>query len=339
MKIQKRKVATLYFISLIVILVSCYPYRKFEKTKQPKFPDYSLEKNWAALPTTKDSADVTPFGCEIKEAQNNAQVDVFYIHPTVYFAGKKWNASLTNKIIQDRVNECLYYQASAFNNSAKIYAPRYRQAILRAFSENKNGPKALEFAYKDIKKAFEHYLKNDNHGRPIIIAGHSQGALHAVNLLHEFFENKPLRQKLVAAYTIGMPIEKNEFKDIPLSRMFSQIHSFITWNTFGKQIHAGKFYARYKGKACVNPLTWLIDEGYASDSLNRGGIPFKIKRFDKAICGAQIKNGMLLINEPIKLGYIHTARIYHVSDFNLFYMNIRINIAARVREYFEAYPR
>ena len=66
--------------------------------------------------------------------------------------------------------------------------------------------KAFDFAYEDIKKSFEYYLQHYNNGRPIIIASHSQGTTHALRLLKEFFENKPLQ--LVAVWTESSHISK-----------------------------------------------------------------------------------------------------------------------------------
>jgi len=54
--------------------------------------------------------------------------------------------------------------------------------------------KAFDLAYEDIKTAFEFYLKNHSHGRPIIIASHCQGTLYPGRLLKEFFENKMLQK-------------------------------------------------------------------------------------------------------------------------------------------------
>ena len=71
------------------------------------------------------------------------------------------------------------------------------------------GKQALDFAYQDVKAAFEYYLKHYNNGRPIIIASHSQGTWHAESLLHDYFENdSTLRKRLVAAYLIGGWVKK-----------------------------------------------------------------------------------------------------------------------------------
>src|SRR3546814_15517433 len=70
-------------------------------------------------------------------------------------------------------------QASLFDACCRRFMPRYRQASSRAFAERLgDGAKAYALAYGDVLRAFRSYVAHDNHGRPFIIAGHSQGALH-----------------------------------------------------------------------------------------------------------------------------------------------------------------
>ena len=87
----------------------------------------------------------------------------------------------------------------------------------RSFYEpytSNGGKKAGEIAYDDIRRAFIYYLNNFNNGRPIIIAGHSQGAYHCKTLLKEFFDGKELQNQLVAAYLPGTRVDIEEFKTI-----------------------------------------------------------------------------------------------------------------------------
>ena len=75
---------------------------------------------------------------------------------------------------------------------------------------------ALQSAYRDIKSAFQYYLKYENNGRPIMIVSHGQGTLHAGQLLKDFFEDQPHMQKqLVAAYLVGMAVKDDYFQSIP----------------------------------------------------------------------------------------------------------------------------
>ena len=83
-----------------------------------------------------------------------------------------WNVSDTDAPLNPAV---LLNQASVFNACCRIYAPRYRQASLGGL----NNDAALDLAYTDVARAFRHFAAHANHGRPIIIASHSQGTNHA----------------------------------------------------------------------------------------------------------------------------------------------------------------
>ena len=320
-------------ITFIVLFNACTPFRSYQNTKHPSAPDYSDEKNWIALPWRADIGDTIPLGCSIPENQKNAEADVFYINPTVYFTGSTWNADVNSKKINKRSNLCVQHQASAFNACARVFAPRYRQAILKSFFNDEKGAQPLSLAYEDVKKAFEYYLKNWNDGRPIIISGHSQGAKHAIQLLKDFFDGKELQKKLVAAYPIGIPFNKSDFKSISLSQNQSQTGCYITWNTFSWNTTKYEKSMKYKDVPCVNPLTMNTDEKYASDSLNLGGISFKKFEIDKNICDAQIKGNVLWIHRPQKKGYYRIGKSYHLFDYHLFYMNIRANAKLRTETY------
>ena len=90
-----------------------------------------------------------------------------------------------NRSAYERTEIMLANQASAFNDTCNIYAPEYRQATYYSFFDTKgNGQNALDLAYEDIENAFDYFIENFNHKKPFIIAGHSQGALHALSLIH-----------------------------------------------------------------------------------------------------------------------------------------------------------
>jgi len=318
---------------IVLILFSCRPFRSYENTKHPAAPDYSNEKNWIALPWRVDIGDTIPLGCSIPENQKNAEADVFYINPTVYFKGSTWNADLRNNRVNKRSDKCVQHQASAFNCCARVFAPRYRQAVLKSFFNDEKGAQPLTLAYEDVKAAFAYYLKNWNKGRPIIIAGHSQGARHAIQLLKDFFDGKELQKKLVVAYPIGIPFKKSDLKFIPISENESQTGCYVTWNTFewNTSLHDKK--GRYKDVPCVNPLTMKTDFNYAGDTLNLGGVSFKKFAIDKNVCDAQINENILWIHHPKSKGYYRIGKSYHLCDYHLFYMNIRANAKLRTEEF------
>lgn len=329
----------------IVFATNCFtPHKKFEAYTPPPVPDYSNEKNWAALPDRKDSADALP-SSQLKDEQANAQVDVFYVHPTVYFKGKSWNARLDDAKTNHLVDKYpVRHQASVFNGSCKVYAPRYRQATYASFIDNSgNGRKALDTAYEDVKHAFEYYLAHYNHGRPFIIAGHSQGSYHAQKLLTDFIDNNPvLRKQLVAAYLIGGTVARNMFANIPPSDSAGQTGCYIAWHTrkwnslIAPRSDKNRYWPGYdnvENYDCVNPLTWRRDTAYAPASLNLGSVPKTFDRIDKGIVDAKISAQKIIWSHAPKAGDYIKGDNYHVLDYNLFWMNLRENIALRVKTY------
>jgi len=330
-------------IGLGLLFANCskktiYPIGQFQATKAPSAPDYSNAFYWAALPTKADMADATPKG--IKDEQANAAVDVFFMYPTIYTGEKgdnQWNAPVNDPAFNKRVDEStIQLQASVFNGAGKIYAPRYRQAHISAyFADDKAMAKEIfDLAYEDLKKAFQYYLDNYNQGRPIIIASHSQGTTHGIRLVKEFFDGTPLQQQLVAAYLVGIPVDKTAYENIPVCETPTQTGCFCTWRTF-EEGYTPRSYTSDK-IAVTNPLTWTVAEDLAPHSLNKGGILRKIKKIHPNLTSAKVvaKDGILWAEKPKFFGsFLLKTKNYHVADFNFYYLNVRENAQDRVKAY------
>lgn len=322
-----------------VITVNAQPNLDVDVKKLKVVPDYSNIDFWAAHPWKKDYSDSVPNELKNKSSYDST-VDVFFIHPTTYTDKNynSWNADINNLILNERTDKStILYQASVFNESCRIFAPRYRQAHINAFYIDPNTAKPyFDTAYEDIRKAFEFYLENYNNGRPIIIAAHSQGTKHAGRLIKEYFENKPLYSKLVCAYVIGMPIPENYFSNIPVCENPEQTGCYVGWRTF-KSGYVPDFVEKEKFKSIVvNPLTWKIDNKKASKKLNRGGV---LKNFNKIVTGvadAEIHGNILWSCKPDVFGKIFfTKKNFHIGDINLYYVNIRENVKNRINAYWK----
>ncbi len=312
----------------------------FDLTNSPKSPDYTLSETWAALPTKEDAADRTPLKSNLADKQSEAKADVFFLHPTTFTYEPKnqfqWNADVNDAELNEKTdNSTILNQATAFNGSGKIYAPRYRQAHYYCFlTPNADDKKqALDLAYSDIKAAFEYYLKNWNNGRPIIIASHSQGTVHAKRLLKEYFDGKPLQKQLVEAYLIGIATQPDTFENIKASQSAEEIGGFVSWNTYARDFIPAYYNDGLNTAVCTNPLTWKLNEDFASKELNNGGVGLKYTFVEQA-ADAQVHQGMLWINKPYIRGraFIKT-KIWHVADINLFWNNIRENVALRLEKF------
>lgn len=312
--------------------------------KVPPAPDYSKLDLWIAHPEVNDMADMVPGKGELAQYQDSADVDVFFIYPTIYTKKQDkdhpWFADVYDEKLNKRIGEStIKYQATVFNASGKIYAPLYRQAHIGIYygDDLKLKVEALDFAYQDVKKAFKYYLENWNNERPIIIASHSQGTNHAVTLLKEFFEyDEELKKQLVAAYIVGMPIDKDTFNEISPCKKEDDLGCWLTWNTYRRDYYPPDHEFWYSNALNMNPLSWSTGDEYVSWGANRGGILKNYKKIRPGLSDAQNADGMLWINKPKFFGnFLLGWKRYHIVDYNLFYMNIRENVEVRVQSYLD----
>lgn len=324
----------------VFIFGSCiFPLRSFKRTLQPPAPNYANAKYWAALPEHKDSADFQLKAFGISDGQSSAKADVFFIPPTNYVVGKTWNVSVDDSTANAETdNVGCKLLASAYNGSCKVYAPRYRTAIFYSYiAPGKNAKLAFALAYEDVKQAFLYYMKHYNKGRPIVIAGHSQGTDYAIRLLKDYFDKDTvLKGSLVAAYLIGRPVYDTTFKMLKPMDAPEQTGGYVTWNSVSYRTNT--FYGDPVGKIIgVNPLSWKCDTAYVPKSFNKGGLSFAAMKIDTAIVDAKLApSGFLWVHPPDKTleEYPGTNTFYfHKDDYAFFYMNIRENVALRIEHY------
>lgn len=298
-------------------------------------PDYNDLNYWAAHPWKWDPSDSVSNG--LNNRTRDSLVDVFFIYPTTYTGRKEGiNADINDAELNAKTDfTTILYQASVFNQHARIFSPRYRQMHFSQFfiSEEESKP-AFDTAYADVKHAFEFYLANYHKDRPLIIAGHSQGALMAERLLKEFFDGKPLQNKLIAAYIVGWPVAKNYFSKLPVCTTPEQTNCFCSWRTYRKDYVPAYIQKENPVAIVTNPLTWKTTTDHVGSDENKGAI---LRSFNELFVGstdAQIHDGVLWINKPKFRGsFFFRTKNYHIADINLFYMNIRQNVEQRIFSY------
>jgi len=296
--------------------------------------DYGNLSSWAVHPATPN-LELEAF---IRDTSNIAKVDVFYIYPTLFLEKKdsRWNIALEDSVHRSEVKKyAVKYQASAFAEGGRMFVPLYRQAHIRAYDQLENGGRdALLFAYSDIRAAFQYYMKHYNMGRPVLLAGHSQGSTHITLLLKEFFDGKPLQQQLIAAYIPGVGISKDEFQSLRLMTEPDQTGGFVCWNTFKKKINKKQYTKWYKGKCVVNPVTWRLDE-FAPRSEHKGFLFWNGKLYEKSF-DTHLIDGAVWISTPHfiyrSLAWVNSD--YHIGDINLFWEDIRENISLRIKAFY-----
>ncbi len=327
------------------------PTAQFEALPGVSTAVYADAKMWIARPDKPGNPALwTPAGYQPRTA---AEPALFFIHPTSYLDRSRWNAPLDNADSNDRAALFLRGQASAFNDSAAIWAPRYRQATFGAFLTSQvEANRALDLAYGDVAAAFDEFLREIGPHRPIILAGHSQGALHLTRLLRDRIAGKPIAKRIVAAYVVGWPVSRTAdlpALGLPECATADQIGCILSWQSFAEpadpalivdsiDASVGLTGAPRKGTSfiCTNPITGTPDAA-APANTNLGTLIPSTDLSTATIEAGKLParcdgRGFLLIGPPpADIGrYVLPGNNYHVFDYSLFWANVRADIARRV---------
>ena len=331
------------------------PTAAFEAQAAVRAEAYRDPKMWFARPELGHTPVLwTPTGYVRTAGKGPA---VFFIHPTSFLARDHWNAPLDNQEANDRAALFLRGQASAFNAVGDIWAPRYRQAAFGSFlTDRSEASRALTLAYGDIQAAFAAFLAQIGPDRPIVLAGHSQGALHLTHLLKDRIAGTPLAKRIVAAYVVGWPVSRAtdvEALGLPECARADQTGCFLSWETFAEPADESLILDAYDETTgfngeprrgtplvCTNPVTGT--PGAAAPATANKGTLFPNADLTAAtlqpgrVAARCAGRGFLLIGTGPDVGpYVLPGNNYHVYDYSLFWQNVRDDAARR----FAAYAR
>lgn len=315
---------------------------------------YDKDDMWLARPDiVKDNAALwTPAG--VTRPKGTQKAAIFFIHPTSYittFGDAHWNARIGDKETDATARRFVMGQASAFNAAGTVWAPRYRQANYGAFlTEKPTGDQALAAAYRDVAQAFAAFLKANPTG-PLILAGHSQGSRHLLQLLREQVAGKPVADRVVAAYVVGWPVSVEAdlpALGLPACARQDQSHCIVSWQSYAEPadpsavVESFERKTGYTGKPrkgthmlCTNPITGAFN-GKAPASANLGTLdareqgqpPKLVTGVVPARCDT---SGVLMIGEPVDMGpFTLPGNNYHVYDYSLFWGNVRQDAQKRL---------
>lgn len=312
---------------------------------------WDAPKMWFSRPgMANDPARYRPLGLMAQGATMGAAV--FFIHPTSYMDRTHWNAPLGDAGADQLATKLIGGMASAFNASDSLWAPRYRQATFGAFLADRPARvSAINLAYGDVRSAFAVFLAQIPADQPIVLVGHSQGALLLKRLLAEEVAGKSLARRIAAAYVVGWPVSLDHdlpAMGLPACTAAGQPGCVLGWQSYAEPADPSQTLEAYgsfpalDGKSprgsrflCTNPLTGapntaapasanlgtlVPDATGDSGVLMRGLVP--------ARCGP---DGFLLVGSPPAMGpYVLPGNNYHVYDIMLFWANVRADVAARV---------
>lgn len=333
--------------------LSFTPSGQFEP--QPALPvsAYAEARMWFVRPGEPGEELVKwlPEGFSRPADAQPVEAAVFFVHPTSYLKKTHWNAPLDDSDASRIGTIVVRGLSSVFGEAREVWAPRYRQATLGAFvSDAAPARQAHDLAYRDVAEAFDAFIAAQPAGRPIVLAGHSQGAFILKRLMAEKIAGTPLAGRVAAAYVIGWVVDTR--RDLPgmglpacgQSDQAGCVISFLSFTDTADTAMMREAYERFAGNSaaasppaylCSNPLTGGLG-GNAPASANSGAIvpdlTFQTAKLTPALVGAACaEDGTLRIGKGPDMGpFVLPGGNYHVYDYALFWTNLRQDFARRV---------
>jgi hypothetical protein len=140
--------------------------------------------------------------------------------------------------------------------------------------------------YNDVKDAWNYYLAHENHGRGVVLVGHSQGSGVLTRLIANEIDGKPDQARIVSAILMGTALVVpaggdvgGVFKSIPLCHSASQLGCAIAYSSFRETSPPpeNSRFGKPRGEAapgmeaaCVNPADLAGGTGAAKTDF---GVP------------------------------------------------------------------
>ncbi len=283
------------------------------------------------------SLTVQPFKADPAPA-----IDCFYVYPTV----STDPGVLATMKIEPAETTVIAQQFARFGPACRLFAPVYRQFTLTALVAAMSGHPLPGSAgprpttpYTDVVDAWNFYLTHENHGRGVVLIGHSQGSGVLTELIKREIDGKPEQQKLVSAILMGtaLTVPKGadvggDFKSIPLCRAPDQLGCVIAYASFrdtsppppGSRFGRPRTPGDNLVAACVNPANLAGGEG-ALDSYLAAG--------NEAIAAAALPPGPWVKGKTVSTPFVTvpgllSAKCESTPDFNFLAVHVNADPAS-----------
>lgn len=317
-----KKLTALLLILVLALTLSAYQGR--ERV------DYAQEENWAWLGIGQDKA-----------------ADVFLVCPTVDMKDE-FNMSMTDEATKANFLGALNMERGIYEDSARLFAPYYRQAAMKVYSLTQQEREPyMALAYRDVSDAFSYYLENLNQGRPIILAGFSQGADMCYRLMEEYFGEEALADRLVAVYAIGWPLTQEmteKYPQLKPAQSADDLGTVISFECEAEEVTDSFIIPQDMKALSINPLNWKTDSTPASREENLGACftdySGSIVMDAGALCGGYLDEarGVLKVTDVSPSDYPAIVPglpegAYHIYDYQFFFRNLQENVTLRVDAY------
>lgn len=253
--------------------------------------NYGDPRNWVCRPDHPCSDDLTTAvlgadgGVRLERFKPAAapKIDCFYVYPTVSMSRDR-NAPPG---VTEAERRAVRQQALRLTSVCRLYVPFYRQFTVGGMEAHlPHDPARVEAGKRlvdaDIFAAWDHYLAHDNHGRGVVLVGHSQGAGALQDLIHRRIEGQPAQARLVSAVLPGSfltaptgQVVGGTFKSLPACRREGQTGCVIVFNSYRSDVLMAPkdVFPVKRGEQglCINPAALAGGPGVLKPYLSTTG--------------------------------------------------------------------
>lgn len=227
------------------------------------------------------------------------------------------------------IDPSLRLAADIFAQQSNFYAPYYRQITLESWIEGEDTvARRFPYAMQDVQHAFDYYLKNENAGRPFVLAGFSQGAKAVVELLKGLSDS--VYSRMVAAYVIGYRVTEEEarnYRTIVAASDSADVGVTVCYNSVAD---LGAICPVLSPSSfCINPVNWRTDSVRAQ--LN-----------DSVTVRVDTAHHVLLVEgfDPERyylpsLGALFRVGNYHLQELEFYREFLTRNVKQRIEAFYD----
>ena len=199
-------------------------------------------------------------------AYDTAKIDVLYLVSTEVLSAtdtlgqETWQSQLIAADKAAMQGEIAWVEQNMFYDDYNIFAPYYHEftfdAIIRLGSEQFDS--VYQQVAAEVCDAVDYYMEHDNHGRRFVVAGFSQGAMLALDVLRHLTDEQ--YERMIACYMIGYRLTEADLQHphIRAAAGESDYGVVISFNST-QTVEAIWPFVSEGAATCINPVNWRTD--------------------------------------------------------------------------------
>ena len=238
-------IKTLFALCAALCMAACSP---SPESFIPEAPDYQDTTMWITV-----DADTTGRGADVFYVVSTWETDWLHDSSVCHYADV-WNA-------EHRAHMAIEMRrvAAYMSPGNRFFAPYYRHMTIEGWMTCNEDTihHRTRLSMDDVRTAFDCFIAQRDHNRPLIIAGFSQGGLAVVELLKHMSDET--YRHLAAAYVMGYKITSEDTLCPHIRAAQGETDTGVTicYNTvkdvrYIQPVIAGSC-------VCINPVNWHTD--------------------------------------------------------------------------------